>query len=89
MTPGDQERFADLVKRFVDDSDFEPPFFLIVTGQNKTISVDWHTGSGVERLCANGVERGFVAPLVVAIVALDGRGTACTITVENAPPTIQ
>ena len=89
MTPQDEARFKTFIDDFVTGTGFDPPFHVVVIAANGSVSVQRHTDSDVKQICASGVEQGFAAPVVVAVIAPDGRGKAAKIEIEAAPPTMQ
>ena len=84
MTPQDEARFKTFIKNFVDDCGFDPPFHLIVVGTNGSVSVQRHTRSGAKQVCKSIVASGFVAPLVLTIIAPNGTARKARVEIEAA-----
>jgi hypothetical protein len=74
----DQQRFATLVSEFVSGSGIVPPFHMLVISSNGSIRVSKHTDTDVEEVCSFSRGPGMVSPVVVAVVAEDGRATSAT-----------
>jgi hypothetical protein len=81
MRPQDQQRFAALIAEFVLRCGVEPPFHLVAIGANGAVSVSHHRHDGGEEVCST-APRDLVAPIVLTVIATDGRGKSAVIEIE-------
>jgi hypothetical protein len=91
MPPSDQERLGKLISEFIDGCGFEPPVHVIAIGSNGSVSVSVsrHSLFGVKQVCGHGSGPGMAPPIVVTVVAEDGRGKSAKIEIIEAAPTMQ
>ena len=82
MRPHDQQQFAALVAEFFERSGIEPPFHLVAIGSNGAVCVSQHRHDGGEEVCSTLAPRDLVAPIVLTVIAPDGRGKSAWIEIE-------
>ena len=75
MSPADAERFQELIADLVRAADCDPPFLLILTSANETISIERYTASGIEDF--RGTD--FTSPVIISIIDGDGDGRSAKI----------
>ncbi|MDN3279107.1 hypothetical protein QWJ07_32920 [Frankia sp. RB7] len=87
MTPRDEQRFADLIRDFVESCGYTAPFHLVTIDARGTTSVVRYGLDGIAQVCSGPTKAHrlkMLAPLVVTCIASDGRGTSAKITSESA-----
>ena len=82
MRLDDQQRFAEFVAEFVDSCGIDRPFHLICIDANGSVNVTHLTESTIDELCAQAKPGGLIAPLVLTVIAPDGRGRSAVIEIE-------
>ena len=81
MRPHDQQRFAEFVAEFLDGCGIEPPFHLVCIDASGSVSVSRHIDDdNVDEVCrCQHTPGGFVPPMVLTIIAPDGRSKSVRI----------
>ncbi len=92
MNERDQQRFAEMISRFVDDCGFERQFHLVVLDARGTASVTRYGHDDIEQVCSGPAKANrlrMLPPLVVTCISSDACGKSAKITVEAARVTMQ
>lgn len=89
MSEADEKRFGRFVRHFVEGCGIDPPFHLVAIGANGSVEVSLVSNQEIKQVCASPIIEGLTAPIIVAVIAPDGRGSSARIEVEAMRPTMQ
>jgi hypothetical protein len=90
MTPHDQQRLGALISEFISGCEFTPPFYLVAVGANGAVAVTRHgiPDEPVRQVCGHNVDH-MVAPIVITVIAMDGRAKSAKIEIIEATKVMQ